>query len=122
MTTEIKEKIIEARLAGKGYNEIAEEFGVSRSWANNICIRANLPKQTRGKRKTNGKKCPKCHRGPFPEEYTYCPYCMADMRSEKEKVIESLQRAKDRLRVPFDDAASSINYAILKAIDYLKAN
>lgn len=66
------------------------------------------------------KKCPKCHEGPFPTTYRYCPFCTADMRSEKELLIETLQRAAERLRPPYDDTASALNYALQKAILYLE--
>lgn len=115
---ETRKEIISARASGMRVNEIAKVFNIASSTVSNICGKAGFAK----KRKSDGRVCPKCHRGPFPEEYTFCPFCTADMRDERELVIESLQRAKDKLRTPFDDTASSINYAIMKAIDYLKAN
>ena len=42
MTEEIREKIIEARKAGKQYEEIATEFGFSRPYVNRICLDAGL--------------------------------------------------------------------------------
>ena len=119
---ETKNAIIEAKKAGMKGSEIAAKFNVAPVTVSRICIDAGLRTITRGPRKTDGKRCPKCHRGPFPEEYTFCPYCTTDMRSERERVIDTLQRAKDKLRTPLDDVGSTINYAIMKAIDYLKTN
>jgi hypothetical protein len=119
---ETKNAIIESRKAGMRYNEISAKYGVSKSYVNRICLDAGIRAQTHSTRKTDGRTCPKCHRGPFPKEYTFCPYCTTDMRSERELVIESLQRAKDKLPTPFDDVASSINFAIAKAIMYLSTN
>ena len=119
---ETKNAIIEAKKAGMTVTEIAAKFNVAPVTASRICIAAGLRTNTRASRKTDGKRCPKCHRGPFPEEYTFCPYCTSDMRTERERVIDTLQRAKDKLRTPFDDTASSINFAIMKAIDYLKTH
>ena len=42
VTNEVKEQIIAARKAGKQYDEIAEEFDLSRSYVNNICLAAGL--------------------------------------------------------------------------------
>jgi hypothetical protein len=119
---ETRNAIIEARKAGMRGSEIAEKFNVAASTVSRVLIDAGLRTSTRGPRKHDGRTCPKCHRGPFPEEYTFCPFCTTDMRSEREHVIETLQRAKARLRVPLDDASSAINYAIVKAITYLENN
>lgn len=122
ISNEIKAAIIQARKDGMTYDAIAEKFACSMSTVNRVCLDAGLRTQTHTVRKTAGRKCPKCHRGTFPHEYRFCPFCMADMRSERELVIESLQRAKDKLHTPYDDAASSISFAIVKAIAYLEAN
>ena len=112
---ETKNAIISAKESGMKVCEIATKYNIAQSTVTSICRRAGLtPRRT-----SSIKTCPKCHRGPFPKEFTYCPFCTADMSDERELVIESLQRAKDKLRTPFDDTASSINYAIMKAIDYL---
>ena len=119
---ETKNAIIEAKKAGMHGTEIAAKFNVATSSVSRILADAGLRTIAYAARKHDGRTCPKCHRGSFPEEYTFCPFCTTDMRSEREHVIESLTRAKARLHVPFDDASSAINYAIMKAIAYLEAN
>ena len=42
VTEEMKEQIVAARKAGKMHSEIATEFGLSRSYVNNICLAAGL--------------------------------------------------------------------------------
>lgn len=42
MTQELRNQIIDARKAGKPYKEIAEIFGLSRSYVTNICMAAGL--------------------------------------------------------------------------------
>ena len=51
MTEEIRDQIIAARKAGKPIKEIAEAFGLSRSYVNNICLKAGL-KTRRWERRT----------------------------------------------------------------------
>lgn len=119
LSEEIKEKVIEARNSGKTFREIADEIGVPASTANNICIAAGLRVKAKNEK---GRTCPKCKRGGFPAEYIFCPFCTTDMRSEKELCIERLERAKKMIPTPHDEKASQINFAIIKAIEYLKHN
>lgn len=119
ISKEIREQVIEARKAGSTYAEILEQTGVSRSTVSKICRSAELGVRV-GKKK--GKTCPKCKRGGFPAEYVFCPFCTTDMRSEKELVIERLERAKSLIPPPHVGDDSQIVFAILKAIEYLKHN
>ena len=42
MTDELRAQIIAARKEGKTHDEIAEQFGLSRSYVTNICIAGGL--------------------------------------------------------------------------------
>lgn len=119
ISQEIKQQVIEARKAGCTYGEIEQKTGVPRTTANGICRRAGLVVRATKKK---GKTCPKCKRGGFPAEYVFCPFCTADMRSEKELAIERLERAARLISPPYDDKASQIIFAINKTVEYLKNN
>ena len=110
ISEEIRKQILDLHKQGKTAQQIAEMAGIS-----DQTVRNYLSGRSRATR-----KCPKCHEGPFPTTYRYCPFCTADMRSEKELLIETLQRAAERLRPPYDDTASALNYALRKAISYLE--
>ena len=109
ISEETRKQILDLHKQGKNTREIAEALGIARSTA------SMYTRTFEG-----NKRCPKCHEGPFPVTYRYCPFCTADMRSEKELLIETLQRAAERLRPPYDDTASALNYALQKAILYLE--
>ena len=109
ISEETRKQILVLHKQGKTSHEIAEALGVSRS---TVSVYTRVI--------TGDKCCPKCHEGPFPTTYRYCPFCTADMRSEKDLLIETLQRATERLRPPYDDTASALNYALQKAILYLE--
>lgn len=121
LTEEMKSEIIEKRKNGANMEDLAEEYGVHRTAINAVLNNAGIYTRNRPKKTVKGgKSCPECHRGPFPAEFTFCPYCAEDIRSELEKLIELLRRAQAGMVPPFDDASSRANYAILKAIAYLK--
>lgn len=121
MSEETKAKIIEARREGKEYGEIATMFGLSRPYVNNICIQAGLPKQERNcPKRTRTKTCPNCHKNNIPTNYSYCPYCGADIRDEKTIIIESLKHAIEQLRLLHGDIYP-IQDAMLDAIKYLES-
>ena len=119
LSEEIKERVIAARAEGKAYQEIADELGVSRGFVAKTLNNAGVTQKRENK---TGKKCPKCHRGGFPTEYVFCPFCQTDMRSKKEFCIERLERAKKLIPPPHDEKASQVVYAIISAIEYLKHN
>lgn len=121
LTEEMKSEIIEKRKNGAKMEDLAQEYGVSHSRINYVLNNAGIYTRNRPKNTVKGgKSCPKCYRGPFPAEFTFCPYCAADIRSEREKLIELLEKAEAGMVRPFDDASSRANYAIQKAIAYLK--
>ena len=121
LTEEMKSEIIEKRKNGAKMGDLAEEYGVSRSCINNALNNDAIYTRNRPKNTVKGgKSCPKCHRGPFPAEFTFCPYCAADIRSDRDKLIELLEKAEAGMHRPFDDASSRANYSIQKAIAYLK--
>lgn len=121
LTEAMKKEIIEKRKNGAKMEDLAEEYGVYRTAINAVLNNAGIYTRKRpGYTVKGGKSCSKCHRGPFPAEFIFCPYCAADIRTEREKLIELLERAEAGMHRPFDDASSRANYAILKAIAYLK--
>lgn len=93
-------------------------MGVVKSTVSHIALNNGFRK--RSSKNSDGKVCPKCHRVGLKSEFVFCPYCAADIRTEREKLIELLERAEAGMHRPFDDASSRANYAILKAIAYLK--
>jgi hypothetical protein len=121
ITDEIREQIIDARRSGRTQTDIAKEFGITQRSVSNVCIDANMrtyPYLDRAERKPASRKCPKCGRSEFPLEYTFCPFCSTDMRSERELVIASLE---DVLKKPTYYSIQTARDAITDAIEYLKS-
>ncbi|MBE6689661.1 MAG: hypothetical protein E7590_00050 [Ruminococcaceae bacterium] len=105
-------ELVALKGAGKTTQEISEHFGISEQTVRNYYRKA---------KESSSRVCPKCHRGPFPPEYPYCPFCTEDLRSRKERVLDTLRRAIKTLPPPpYDNNTSIINYALSKAISYLE--
>ena len=118
LTEAMKKEILERVETGENYTSIAKDFGVSGSVVSEFARNKGIRKRNR--KNSDGKVYPKCHRVGLKSEFVFCPYCAADIRTELEKLIELLERAEAGMHRPFDDASSRANYAILKAIAYLK--
>lgn len=106
-------KILEYRKQGATYREIGELVEM-----NPKTVEYWVKKHTQ-KRK-NGKCCPKCHRGPFPVDFKFCPYCQADMQTEKEKLINLVEQTQKTFKGHIGDDASRVIYCCAKVLEYLR--
>lgn len=104
ISEETRKQILDLHKQGKNTREIAEALGIARSTA------SMYTRTFEG-----NKRCSKCHEGPFPATYRYCPFCTADMRSEKELLIETLQRAAERLRPPLQRYGKRLELRLAKS-------
>lgn len=117
LTETMKKEILERVKAGERYKDIAKDYDVQPSAISQLALKNGY--RVRGGEKTV-KTCPKCHRGGLPTDYIFCHFCAADIRSEKEVVIGLLERAITSQKPPFAETESKINYAMQKALDYVK--
>ena len=123
ITKEQTERILELRRLGVSNKEIAEEIGCSPKIVSTVCVSHGLRQRSPQAAKANTRSCPKCHRGGFPEEYLFCPYCAADVRSERDKLLELLHRTVALFTPPCaSENDSKAHYALQRAIGYLEAH
>lgn len=120
LTEAMKKEIIEKRKNGAKMEDLAEEYGVHRTAINAVLNNAGIYTRNRPVHTAKGgKSCPQCHRGPFPAEFIFCPYCAADIRTEREIVAGLLDRAIASMHAPFSEAESKICFAMRKALDFV---
>ena len=119
LTEAMKKEILERVEAGENYTSIAKDLGVVKSTVSHIALNNGFRK--RSSKNSDGKVCPKCHRGGLSADYIFCPFCAADIRSEKEIVIGLLERAIASQVTPLSDAESKTNYATQKALAFIKS-
>jgi hypothetical protein len=117
LTETMKKEILERVKDGERYKDIAKDYDVQPSAISHLARKNGY--RARGGEKT-GKTCPKCHRGGLPTDYIFCPFCAADIRSEKEIVIGILERAIELQKPPFQETEAKINFALQKALDFVK--
>ncbi len=120
VTREQIARILEMQQDGRPYKEIAAELNISDKTVGTVCLKNGI---RRKKSPQNGDTltCPKCKRGGLPRIYHYCPYCAADVRTEKNKLIDLLERTAELFTPPHaTEKDSKAHYAFQRAIAYLE--
>ena len=120
ITKEQAQRILELRREGVCNKEIAEEIGCSTKIVSTVCVSNGLRQRSVQASKATTRTCPKCKRGGFPKDYRFCPYCAADVRSEREKLLELLHRTEEMLATPYSERESRARNAMRCAIGYLE--
>lgn len=100
MTQETKKEIAEL-YADKNNKvvEIAEKFKISNTQVKAIAVEMGVdPRQkTHVFKNATVKKCPKCNSRIEIKGAKYCPFCAADIRSEKDILIEQINKLNSTL-------------------------
>jgi hypothetical protein len=117
LTEAMKKEILERVEAGENYTYIAKDFGVVKSTVSYLALNNGIRK--RSSKNSDGKVCPKCHRVGLKSEFVFCPYCAADIRTEREIVAGLLDRAIASMKAPLSEAESKICFAMRKALDFV---
>lgn len=124
ITKEQIERVLELQKEGLPYADIAAEVQISEKNVSTVCIKNGIRRRVSDAEARTMLFCPKCHRGGFPRDYQYCPFCQADMRSEKDKLIALLKQTsklfKD-LTFP-NERDGQAQYALNRAIEYLEVH
>lgn len=124
ITKEQIERVLELQKEGLPYADIAEKVQISAKTVSTVCIKNGIRRRVSDAESRKMLFCPKCHRGGFPRDYQYCPFCQADMRSEKDKLIAMLKQTsklfKD-LTFP-NERDGKAQYALNRAIEYLEVH
>ena len=129
---EIREEIARMYEAGSAYTEIQETIGCSPNAIKNVVrdfkLKPRRPGRKREKleepaKKTNVEKiCPKCRKPIEVHGARFCPWCGADVRSERQIVAEELERVLGvvcDMNVPADSKDRACN-TLRNAIRLLK--
>lgn len=117
LTEAMKKEILERVEAGENYTSIEKDLGVGQSTVSYLALKNGIRKINR--KNSDGKVCPKCHRVVLKSEFVFCPYCAADIRTEREIVAGLLERAIASMQAPFSEAESKICFAMRKALDFV---
>ncbi len=122
VTKEQIARVLEMQREGHPYKAIAAELQIGDRTVSTICLKHGI--RRRGATEEAAPKtltCPKCKRGGFPRDYLFCPYCQADVRTERDKLIDLLKRTHELFTPPFSgERDSKVNYALSRALAYLK--
>lgn len=127
ITQEQIDQILELKRLGLRNKEISQETGISEKNVSRVCLangfRTKSPYIRRANKPTDTLTCPKCKRGGFPKDYLFCPYCTADIRSERDKLLDLLKRTQELFTHPHaTEKDSKASYALARTIDYLEAH
>lgn len=126
LTIEQTDRIVELKRLGLRNKEIAQELGLDPKKVSAVLIangmRTHAPKTKKPIEASGTLTCPTCKRGGFPKDYRFCPYCTADIRTEKGKLLDLLKRTQELFTPPHStEKDSKASYAFSRAIDYLEA-
>ena len=92
---ETKQAIYEAYVNGEKVTDIAEKFGRSPTKASRLAISMGATPRRRTTPKEGVKVCPHCHRKIALMDAKFCCYCGADMRTEKDRLIERIRKGME---------------------------
>ena len=119
VTPEQIDLVLELQKEGLAYKDIAERLDISDKTVSTICIKNGIRRRNDTNKDTL--TCPKCKRGGFPKNYHFCPFCTADIRSERDKLLDLLKRTADLYTPPHaTEKESKAYHAILRAIEYVE--
>ena len=98
LTQEQRQAIFEAyKDRSKAVAKIAEEYGISRTSLVRLVFEMGAePRREKACKKNKikiGKTCPKCHKTIDVKGALYCCFCGADIRSDKELLIDRINSA-----------------------------
>ena len=103
---------------------IAEKYGISKSAVSKIAIEEGAePRRPKTFGKRGGvkmKHCPKCKRIVNVKDAKYCCYCAADLRTEKDRLIERVNRAMNLISFLPAHARDEMQQLLLDVIAELK--
>lgn len=96
MKEETKRKIYEAYCdKSRKLEEISQEFGYDMTYIGKIAKSMGAPPRHVREKRGGAKRCPKCRREIKIKGARFCCYCGSDMRTEKELLIERIDRARE---------------------------
>ena len=118
-------RVAELYAAGRTYDEIAQADGVNRGNIPNILRYAGIEFNRRTTKKTNADvRCPKCRKAVDVDGARFCPFCGADIRSERQIVAEELEKVLGvvcDMNVPAEEKDRACN-TLRNAIRLLKGD
>lgn len=89
-------RVVELYAAGRTYEEISQTVGISRGNIHNALrrggIEPNRRRTERSQKKTNVERiCPRCRAKISVAGARFCPFCGADVRTERMRCAEDLE-------------------------------
>ena len=95
VTEEQISRILEMQREGHPYKVIAAELQITDKTVSTVCLRNGIRRRRTSEEEAHRTlTCPKCKRDGFPADYIFCPYCAADIRTERDKLIDLLERTQ----------------------------
>lgn len=96
MNEETKRKIYEAYCdKSRKLEDISQEFGYDKTYIGIVAKSMGAPPRLVRAKRGGTKHCPKCRREIKVKGAKFCCYCGSDMRTEKELLIERIDRARE---------------------------
>lgn len=125
VTSEDIAQVVELYTAGRTYDEISQIVGVGCGNIPNILRYGGIEINRRTTKKTNADvRCPKCRKAVSVDGARFCPFCGADIRSERQIVAEELEKVLGvicDMNVPAEEKDRACN-TLRNAIRLLKGD
>ena len=125
ITQEQTDRILELKRLGLRNREIAQEMSLDPKKVSAILIENGIRTRAPAARKDAERTltCPKCKRGGFPQDYLFCPYCTADIRSERDKLLDLIKRTQELFTPPHStERDSKAAYTLTRVREYLEVH
>lgn len=117
MTNETKKEIYEAYINGEKVTDIAKKHDMWAADVSRIAISMGAqPRRTlkpRERKEEIIKTCPKCHRKIALKDAKFCCYCGADMRTEKDRLIERIRKGMELISLLPSEARDEVQQLLI---------
>ena len=109
MNEETKRKIYEAYVnPNNRVEDIAREFKCCKRSVTHVAVEMGAEPRRPRRARGGAKHCPKCRRRIEVKGAKFCCYCGSDMRTEKELLIERIDRARECISLLPENARDEV--------------
>lgn len=122
LTTENIEEILERYKNGEPTKSIAQHFNIDQSYISHIANKHGLRRANTYTKSSNTSKWVACHAcgKSNPPEARYCMFCASDVRSEKDKIADSLERVRELCLLLPKHARDEVDAITRTAIKFMR--
>lgn len=125
LTNSQREEIVKLYAEGVPTKEIAEAYDIDRSYVSQLANRMGLRRKRKQKQESTeaetigwGKTCPHC-KAKNPQVAKFCVFCGADVRDERQILIEKIESLRAMILMLPDSAQGEADEITRMALKYL---